>query len=86
MMMTFFIGLAGYSTALVAQYLGAGHKERCAVVTAQAFIIAFFAYPIILACRPLAHHLFVGQVQVFCLDFGSCFVAFAGRNLPWFPH
>ena len=32
-MMTFFLGLTGYSTALVAQYLGAGRKDRCATAT-----------------------------------------------------
>ncbi|MBF0532224.1 MAG: MATE family efflux transporter [Candidatus Omnitrophica bacterium] len=59
MMMTFFLGLIGYSTALVAQYLGAGQPSRCAKVTTQALLIAVAAYPLILACRPLAHQLFV---------------------------
>ncbi|MFH1395456.1 MAG: MATE family efflux transporter [Candidatus Omnitrophota bacterium] len=58
MMMTFFIGLTGYATAVVAQYLGAGQKSRCSVVLTQAVIIAFLAYPLILFCRPLAHRLF----------------------------
>ena len=58
MMMTFFIGLTGYVTALVAQYLGAGKKDQCAVIVTQAVIIAFLGYPIILACRPLAHYFF----------------------------
>jgi MATE family multidrug resistance protein len=50
----FFIGLTGYSTALVAQYLGAGRKEKSATVTFQAIIISFASYPILLALRPLA--------------------------------
>jgi len=58
MMMTFFIGLTGYATAVVAQYLGSGNKNKCAVVLTQAVIIAFAAYPLILFCRPLAHRLF----------------------------
>lgn len=58
MMMTFFLGLTGYATALVAQHLGAGRKDRCAVIVAQTFIIVFLAYPLILLCRPLAHSLF----------------------------
>ena len=33
MTMTFFLGLTGYTTALVAQYLGAGRKQHCAVAT-----------------------------------------------------
>jgi len=55
MMMTFFLGLTGYSTALVAQYLGAGRKDRCATATTQAVLIALAAYPLILLSRPLVH-------------------------------
>jgi MATE family multidrug resistance protein len=58
MMMTFFIGLTGYSTALVAQYLGAKRKKNCCVAVTQALIISILAYPIILAARPLAHWFF----------------------------
>lgn len=58
MMMTFFIGLTGYATALVAQYLGAGRKDRCALVLTQAVLLALLASPLILAARPLAHGLF----------------------------
>lgn len=54
-MMTFFLGLTGYSTALVAQYLGAGRKDRCATATTQAMLIALAAYPLILLARPLVH-------------------------------
>ncbi|MBN1507743.1 MAG: MATE family efflux transporter [Sedimentisphaerales bacterium] len=53
--MTFFLGLTGYSTALVAQYLGAGRKDRCAGATTQAMLIALAAYPLILLARPLVH-------------------------------
>ena len=53
MMMTFFMGLIGYTTALVAQYLGAGKKDRCALATSQALIICLAAYPVILLARPL---------------------------------
>lgn len=58
MAMTFFIGLTGYVTALAAQYLGAGHKERCAVVLFQAVLIALVATPLVLAAKPLIHGLF----------------------------
>lgn len=57
-MMTFFLGLTGYATALVAQYLGSGRPDRCAISVTQSLIIALLAYPIILAARPLAHLLF----------------------------
>jgi MATE family multidrug resistance protein len=58
MLTTFVIGLTGYSTALVAQYLGAGRKERCPAATTQALIICLLAYPVILACRPVGLWLF----------------------------
>lgn len=57
-LMTFFLGLTGYSTALVAQYLGAGRKDRCATATTQAVLIALTAYPLILLVRPLVHMVF----------------------------
>ena len=56
MMMTFFMGLIGYTTALVAQYLGAGKKDRCALATSQALIICLAAYPLILLARPLVFY------------------------------
>ena len=58
MVMTFFIGLIGYVTALAAQYLGSGQKDRCAVVLSQAVVIALAATPLVLAVRPLVHGLF----------------------------
>ncbi len=58
MMMTFFIGLTGYVTALAAQYLGAGRKEVCALVVSQAVLISLLAAPLILTLGPLAHQLF----------------------------
>jgi len=56
--MTFFLGLTGYTTALVAQYLGSGRREKCGVVTTQALLIALAAYPLILLARPLIHWTF----------------------------
>ena len=56
MMMTFFLGIIGYATALVAQYLGAGTKDRCALVTSQALIFCLAAYPIILLAKPLVFY------------------------------
>jgi MATE family, multidrug efflux pump len=58
MMITFFLGLTSYSTALVAQYLGSGQKNNCATVVNQAVLIALAATPIIIACKPLAFFLF----------------------------
>jgi MATE family multidrug resistance protein len=58
MMMTFFLGLTGYTTALVAQYLGAERKRHCAVAVTQALLIALAAWPLILLARPLVYGLF----------------------------
>jgi MATE family multidrug resistance protein len=58
MMMFFFIGLTGYTTALVAQYYGSGQRKMTGVASFQAIIIALAAYPIILLCRPLSLHFF----------------------------
>lgn len=57
-MMTFVLGLTGYTTALAAQYLGANRKNLCAVAVTQALIISILAYPIIITARPLALWLF----------------------------
>lgn len=69
MLMSFFIGLIGFTTALVAQHLGAKRKKDCAVVLTQALIFSICAYPFILALRPAAYRLFAimgvghGQLQ-----------------------
>lgn len=53
-----FIGLIGYSSALVAQYLGANEKERTSIVTFQAILISIAAYPLILLVKPVIFFLF----------------------------
>lgn len=84
MMMAFFLGLVGYTTALVAQYFGAEQKDHCPRVLTQAFVIIGCAYPILLLARPAAHFLFsqahldpeqlILQIQYFdLLMFGAIF-------------
>lgn len=51
----FFLGLIGYATALVAQYLGAERKSGCSRAFSQTVIVAGAAYPIILLMVPMAH-------------------------------
>jgi MATE family multidrug resistance protein len=58
MFTTFFLGLTGYSTALVAQHLGAGQPRRCPAVAGQALIISLAAYPLLLLCIPLGYGMF----------------------------
>jgi MATE family multidrug resistance protein len=58
MLTTFFLGLTGYTTALVAQFLGSGQGRRGALVVTQAVLIALLAWPLILSARPLVYWLF----------------------------
>jgi multidrug resistance protein, MATE family len=55
---TFFIGVIGFATAQVAQHLGAGRRDRCAVAAMQGVIIALLAWPILIALRPAMHAVF----------------------------
>ncbi len=68
MMISFFIGLVGFTTALVAQHLGSGRKKDCGLVLTQALIFSCCAYPVILLFRPFVCWLFafmgVGQEQL----------------------
>ena len=52
---TFFNGVISYTTAMVAQNLGAQKTSRCSLVLAQATIIAICSYPLALALMPAAH-------------------------------
>ena len=54
----FFLGLTGYSTALVARYFGAGEKHKSPIVTTQTIIIIFLAWPLIILLRPVAEDAF----------------------------
>lgn len=56
--MSFFVGLLGYSTAMTAQFYGAGQKEECPKVLSQSVLIAVCAYPLILMAGPLMHKVF----------------------------
>lgn len=58
LMASFGFGLFGYGTALVAQYLGAGQKHQCPIVTTQSWILAAGLFPIVLLLRPWVKSLF----------------------------
>ncbi len=51
--MTFFIGITSYSNALVAQYFGAGRREKCALVVTQGSILALGATLLLTLSLPL---------------------------------
>jgi MATE family multidrug resistance protein len=55
---TFFNGFIGYSTALTAQYLGGGKFSRLGPTLAQSVGLAVCCYPLVLALIPAAHALF----------------------------
>ncbi len=54
MLMFFFLGLTGYSTALVAQYFGAGEKHNSSKAASQAILVTLLAWPVIILLKPLA--------------------------------
>ena len=60
---SFFVGLVGYVTALVAQYYGADRKNMCTRATAQAFYLSIASYPILLACMPFIQYVFSAAGQ-----------------------
>jgi MATE family multidrug resistance protein len=68
MFLFFFVGLCGYSTALVAQYYGAGALRKAPQATFQAILITFAAWPIVLLLKPVAVHFFytmnLSQTQI----------------------
>jgi MATE family multidrug resistance protein len=58
MLMFFFLGLTGYSTALVAQYLGAGEKHNSTKAAFQAILVTLAAWPVVVLAKPLAIEFF----------------------------
>lgn len=82
LLLTFFIGLIGFSTALTAQFFGAKKYKQCSVTLVQSGIISFVAYPLIILALPLLYwyfevtHISPGQMEyqkqyVQILVFGS---------------
>jgi multidrug resistance protein, MATE family len=53
MLIFFFVGLTGYSTALVAQYYGAGKWSNSSKAAFQAILVTIAAWPVILILKPL---------------------------------
>lgn len=61
MLVFFFIGLTGYSTALVAQYYGAKDLQNASKAAFQAILISIVAWPVILTLKPLVVLFFYGM-------------------------
>lgn len=68
MLMFFFIGLTGYSTALVAQYYGANENSNSSKAAFQAILVTIVAWPVIILALPLTHSYFnlmkISEVQI----------------------
>jgi multidrug resistance protein, MATE family len=60
MMLSFFFGVVGYSSPLVAQYCGSNQKHKCSAVTVQTVMFAFMAYPVLLMLIPVGAMMFSG--------------------------
>jgi len=79
-----FGGTVGYVNAIVAQYYGAGRKDRCASAVTQGIYLSFAAYPFLLAVIPLVKYFFVAvghnELQI-SLEYGYFRVLFAGSLL-----
>jgi MATE family multidrug resistance protein len=58
MLLFFFMGLTGYSTALVAQYYGSGTLRKAPQATFQAILITLLAWPVVLLLKPLVQQFF----------------------------
>lgn len=53
--MSFFLGLIGYVTALSAQYFGAEKKDKCSLVLTQGGLLVLLAYPLLLLLKPVVY-------------------------------
>lgn len=58
MLTFFFIGLIGYTTALTAQYMGAGEPHNSSRTTFQGMLITLVAWPVIIIAKPFVVSLF----------------------------
>ena len=58
MLIFFFIGLIGYSTALVGQYFGAKEHKKTIKTLFQSLIIVAISYPAILILKPFVIQIF----------------------------
>lgn len=54
-----FAGMVGYTNALVAQYWGAGRRERCVQSVAQGIYLSILVVPMLIALIPLVEQMFV---------------------------
>lgn len=62
-LISFFAGLIGYVSALVAQYYGANQPQKCTRAIIQAFYLAFVSYPLLILFIPIIKYVFIWTNQ-----------------------
>tara|TARA_B100000809_G_scaffold71180_1_gene68782 strand:- start:466 stop:1845 length:1380 start_codon:yes stop_codon:yes gene_type:complete len=60
---SFFVGLIGYVSALVAQYYGAKKPRMCGIAIIQAFYLGIISYPILICFIPIIKYGFIFAKQ-----------------------
>ncbi len=55
---SFFAGIVGYTNAVVAQYYGAGRRDRCVETVAQGSYLSFAFLPVVLLLTPVVGRFF----------------------------
>lgn len=75
LLLTFFIGLIGFSTALTAQFYGAKKYSLCSVTAVQSGIISIIAYPLILLALPLLYWYFeISKISAVQMEYQKQYV------------
>ena len=62
-LISFFAGLIGYASALVAQYYGANQLQNCTRSIIQAFYFACASYPLLILCIPIIKYVYLWTNQ-----------------------
>ena len=62
-LVSFFVGLIGYASALVAQYFGANQFQNCTRSIIQALYIALVSYPLLILFIPLIKYVYIWTDQ-----------------------
>ena len=71
---SFFVGLIGYVSALVAQYYGAKKPRMCGIAIIQAFYLGIISYPILICFIPIIKYVFIfAEQEPLLTDFASTY-------------
>ena len=71
---SFFVGLIGYVSALVAQYYGAQKPRMCGLAIIQALYLSLISYPILICFIPIIKYVFIfAKQEPLLTDFASTY-------------